>query len=249
MFRSLEDRFNSFMESATFTESIDRLLEGEHHERKKRADYLLFERKIIVELKTLKDDPSSKIDEEMDKHREREDFPLILGTVDLQSVLQCLPDGETINRTIFLKTTRSVEKGIRSANKQFIDTKEIFKLSGSVSLLVVLNENLKLFSPEVVLTRLSQFMRSSSPSDFYQENVNFVWFLAESHVAVVPHIADAPPSILLTSSSSDRYEWFFTLFEQLQRAWAEFNNLPFKQLNITNPQDITFRSTSSQDEA
>ncbi|MBA3923421.1 MAG: hypothetical protein H0X31_17695 [Nostocaceae cyanobacterium] len=89
--------------------------------------------------------------------------------VNLQDVLQCLPDGEYINRTIFLKIIRSLDKGIRSANKQFIDTKELLNLPNSIGLLVVFNENLVLFSPEVVLARLSQFMHPSSRPDFYQE--------------------------------------------------------------------------------
>jgi hypothetical protein len=53
---SLEDRFQSFMKSVSFAESIDALLLDEQYKErqkdKQRADYLLFDRKLILELKT-----------------------------------------------------------------------------------------------------------------------------------------------------------------------------------------------------
>ncbi|MGB7439890.1 MAG: hypothetical protein WA919_02385 [Coleofasciculaceae cyanobacterium] len=108
---SLEDRFHSFMKSISFAESIDALLLDEQYKKrqkdKQRADYLLFDRKLILELKTLVKDPSSKVEEEIDKHRDREDFPLIVGQTDLQEVLKHLRDGEYINFRIRGKLSRS----------------------------------------------------------------------------------------------------------------------------------------------
>lgn len=238
---SLENRFKSFMKSVEFAESIDDLLVGKQYEGKQRADYLLFDRKVIVELKNLAEDPSSKVEQEIDKHRDREDFPLIYGQTDLQKVLKYLPDGKHINRRIHRNLTRSVEKGIRSADKQFVDTKAIFNLADSISLLVVLNQDIEIFSPEVVLSRLSQHLCSSSPSSPRVENVDFVWFISESHVGVVPNIPNAFPSILLTSQNSKQNKCFTSLFERLQHEWARFNGLPLVQLDVASPSDISFR--------
>ncbi len=242
MSASLEDRFKSFMKLVSFAESVDDLLAGKEYKSKQRADYLLFERKVIVELKNLAKDTSSKVEEEIDKHRERDDFPLICGQTDLQNILNHLPDGECINDRIQRNLTRSVEKGLRSADKQFVDTKDIFTLNDSISLLVVLNQSIEVFSPEVVLWRLSQHLCSSSPSSPRVENVDFVWFISESHVAVVPNISNALLSILLRSPNSKQHTCFTPLFDRLQLEWAGFNNLPLVQLNIASPSDISFRS-------
>ncbi len=239
---SLENRFKSFLKSVEFAESIDDLLVGKQYEGKRRADYLLFNRKVIVELKNLDEDTSSKVEQEIDKHRDREGFPLIYGQTDLQKILQHLPDGENINRRIHRNLTRSVEKGIRSADKQFVDTKDIFDLDDSIGLLVVLNQNIEVFSPEVVLSRLSQHLCTSSPSSPRVENVDFIWFISESHVGVVPNIPNAFPSILLTSQNSKQDKCFTPLFERLQHEWARFNGLPLVQLDIASPNDISFRS-------
>lgn len=244
---SLEDRFKLFMKSVSFAESIDDLLAGKQYKGKQRADYLLFNRKVIVELKNLAEDTSSKVGEEIDKHRDREDFPLMYGQSDLQKILKHLPDGEHINRRIHRNLTRSIEKGIRSADKQFVDTKDILTLSDSIGLLMVLNQNIEVFSLEVVLSRLSQHLCSSSPSSPRVENVDFVWFISESHVGVVPNIPNAFPSILLTSPNSKQHTCFTPLFERLQLEWARFNNLPLVQLDVANPSDVSFRSAKVEE--
>jgi hypothetical protein len=202
---------------------------------------------VTCTLKTLVEDPSSKVEEEIDKHRDSEDFPLIYGQTNLQKLLKHLPDSEYINRRIHRNVTRSVEKVIRSADKQFVDTKYIFELIESISLLVVLNQDIEVFSPEVVLSRLSQHLCSSSPSSPRVENVNFVWFISESHLGVVPHIPNAFPSILLTSPNSKQHECFTTLFEKLQLEWARFNGLPLVQLDVESPGDISFRSAKVEE--
>jgi hypothetical protein len=105
----------------------------------------------------------------------------------------------------------------------------------------VLNQDIEVFSPEVVLSRLSQLLCSSSPSSPRVENVDFVWFISESHVGVVPNITNAFPSILLTSQNSKQDKCFTSLFERLQHEWARFNGLPLVQLDLASPIDISFR--------
>ena len=102
----LESRFLRFLATLQDAESLDELLGDPKFDGQRRADYLLFGRRVILELKSLETDTSHKVESEMDKHRDREDFPLFYGTVDLQAVLKHLPDGKEINDRIFYKTTR-----------------------------------------------------------------------------------------------------------------------------------------------
>jgi hypothetical protein len=57
---NLQERFESFIKTVRGFESIDELLKDVHLEGKKRADYLLWNRQIIVEQKVLVDDPADK---------------------------------------------------------------------------------------------------------------------------------------------------------------------------------------------
>src|SRR5688572_21624861 len=101
MVEPLERRFHRFITAVGGTEAIDALLAGRNLENERRADYLLANRRVILELKGIKTDTSSKVDKELDKHRERDDYPLTYGEVELQKVLRHLPDGAQINRRIY----------------------------------------------------------------------------------------------------------------------------------------------------
>ncbi|MBO1017969.1 hypothetical protein IPU70_30740 [Achromobacter sp. SD115] len=74
---TLEDRFARFIESLPNAKNIDRLELPKDPSNTRKADFLLGNREVIVEMKFLTIDPSHKIDATADKHRDREDFPVI----------------------------------------------------------------------------------------------------------------------------------------------------------------------------
>jgi hypothetical protein len=57
---SLRERFTSFIKTMRGFEGIDELLHDVRHDAKKRADYLLWDRQIIVEQKALVADPADR---------------------------------------------------------------------------------------------------------------------------------------------------------------------------------------------
>jgi hypothetical protein len=113
---------------------------------------------IVVELKTLKVDPSPKIEATLSQHRDRTDFPIFYGQVELSEILQHLPDGDQINQRIYRNISRSIEDAVRSAETQISDTEEIFNLSKAVGLLVLLNENIDVLNPHAVVYRVSELL-------------------------------------------------------------------------------------------
>lgn len=121
----LDRRFSSFLKTFPGAESLDDLLMSAKYDGERRADFLLFERRVIVEIKSLETDTSPKVETEIAKHREREDFPLFYGEVELNKVLKNLPDGQQINEQIFLRTTRSIEEATKSAEKQIENTAKL----------------------------------------------------------------------------------------------------------------------------
>ncbi len=77
--RSLDVRFTKFLESLPGAESLDRLELPVDLEHRRKADFLLAHRKVIVEIKTLTEDTSHKIETLADQHRDRHDWPLYYG--------------------------------------------------------------------------------------------------------------------------------------------------------------------------
>jgi hypothetical protein len=202
---------------------IDETLASSAFKGKQRADFLLEERRIIVELKTLKTDTSAKVEAEMEKHRERDDFPLFYASAELQKVLAHLPDGAPINRHIFGAITRSVEGAVRSAETQIEDTRDILGLRHSASLLVLLNESIDILSPKVVSHRVASLMRRERSAGLRAPVVNFAWLLFESHVAALGRDLDAFPSLLIEGPGSENFPWFESLFTKMQEVWSKQN--------------------------
>jgi len=241
---TLENRFKQFMSSIHGVESIDTLLSPGSFEHKQRADYLLANRKIVIELKTLKVDPSPKIETTLSQHRDRPDFPIFYGQLELSKVLQYLPDGDQINQRIYRNISRSIEDAVRSAETQISDTEEIFNLSQPAGLLVLLNENIDVLDPNAVVYRVSELLTRQRTDGSVHTSIDFVWLLFESH-AIQTIDGPARPSILLKGPTADNFDWFISEFSQIQTSWSTFNNTPLKHAWVERIADMPFRSSKS----
>lgn len=223
---NLESRFLRFLSALPGAESLDELLADPKFDGQRRADYLLFDRRVILELKSLEIDTSHKVESEMDKHRDREDFPLMYGTVDLQSVLKHLPDGREINERIFYKTTRSIEDAVRSAEAQIENTAKLLDLPNSAGLLVLLNEDVPGFTPEVVAHRVATLIRRKGPDGAPRSPLAFAWLILESHVLTEGPTEQTLPMIAVEGPRSRQVAWFKELLTYLEVAWSQFNGIP-----------------------
>jgi len=241
----LESRFHSFITGLPHAESIDSLLAGPEFDGEKRADYLVFDRQVIIELKSLEVDTSPKVEKELASHRDRDDFPLIYGAVELQKILKHLPDGGQINQRIFNSTTRSIEDGARSAAKQLQNTARLLNLPNAMRVLVLLNQDINILAPDAAIARLSPLMCRTDAAGNTTSTIDFAWLIFESH-----SIAEGPatinmPTILLEGPRAPDTPWFIEMFEKLQTAWATFNKHPLVRISAESFSELTVLSTSS----
>lgn len=223
MATSLEARFKRFLVSLPGSEEIDSMDIPQDSERRRKADFLLEGRKVIVELKTLVVDTSHKVNAGIEKHREREDFPVFYGAMDAHKVLSHLPDGELINRKMYGAITRSVEDAVRSAEEQISHTRHVLRLYDSVGVLVILNESIDILSPEVVGHRVSTVMRRARTGRSAVELLDFAWLFFESHSVGNPVNLTNFPSMLVKGNRSQEFSWFPSYHNDLVARWASFN--------------------------
>lgn len=242
----LESRFHSFITSLPHAESIDSLLAGPEFNGEKRADYLVFDRRVIIELKSLEIDTSPKVEKELASHRDRDDFPLIYGEVELQKVLKHLPDGEQINQRIFNNTTRSIEDGARSAAKQLQNTARLLGLPDAIRVLVLLNQDIDILAPDAAVARLSPLMCRTDAAGNTTSTIDFAWLIFESHSIAEGPAAVNMPTILLEGPRAPDMPWFIDMFERLQAAWAKFNKHPLVRTSAESFTELTVSSTASR---
>lgn len=247
MSSDLERRFLQFLSEVPGAESLDDLLSGEQYKDERRADFLLFDQRVILEVKSLEVDTSWKVEGEMVAHREREDFPVFYGEVDLGKVLEHLPDGKEINKRIFLRTTRSVEAAARSAEEQIENTARLLSLTDAVGVLVLLNQEIDIFTPEVVAHRLAMLLRRKNEDGSLRSPIAFSWLIFESHFLEIGPMPKTLPLITIEGSKAKAYPWFNELLTYLQVAWANFNGHPIFHHSATSP-NLQARSSKAPEE-
>lgn len=240
---NLEGRFHAFLSSLPGSEDIDQLQLPLLVSRGRRADFLLANREVIVEIKTLSVDTSTKIEPAVEKHRQRDEFPVFYGEGDLRKVLAHLPDGEAAFRRIYLAITRSVEDAVRSAEEQIADTRHALGLPNAVGLLVILNESIKVLNPNVVGYRVSNLMRRTRTGRSASETIDFTWLLFESHIVRGPKDRPTFASMLLEGRQSERHPWFQAFALDVLQRWASFNGAPFVDDLNPDPNAHVFRPT------
>lgn len=209
MTASIEERFTRFLASLPGAEAIDGMVLPKDPESRRKADFLLAKREVVLELKTLTVDTSRKVEAAVDKHRERDEFPLFYGTADVRKVLSLLPDGEDIYRRIVNSIGRSVEEAVRSAEEQVTHTRHVLRIPNAVGMLVILNESVEILDPVVVGHRVAQLMRRERTGNSDAAKLDFVWLLFESHaLGVVGGVPTMPSMLIRSERGATRFPWF-----------------------------------------
>lgn len=242
---SLEVRFTRFVASLPGAEAIDSLKLPEDPKRRRRADYLLAGREVVIEVKTLTSDAAHKVEAEVEKHREREEFPLFYGSADLRKVLAHLADGDNIYRRILNALGRSVEAAVRSAEEQVSHTRHLLGVPNAVGMLVILNEAVEILDPTVVGHRVSQLLLRDRTGHSTSDKLDFVWLLFESHAIGTVAGIPAVPSMLIRGAGSSRFPWFEAFHEDLVRRWAALNGAAV--VNGGSPDPAVIKYTPTKD--
>ena len=244
---TLENRFKQFMSQLPSVEVIDDIKLPLETNDKKKADYLYLDRKVILELKSLKNDPEFKVHKEMNKHRTREDYPLFYGKQDISKILKHLPDGEAIKQRLFYAISHSAKKSIRVANKQINSTKELFQCYNAYGILVLLNEALDILSPSILTKRISQMLcKKDEDGKYHYNQVDAVWVISENCFISTRDGSELMPSLTVYGPTCEQDQRLQILLCKLQKAWASFNGIPFITANDIKVNDIHFKTFKSE---
>lgn len=253
MTTELERRFLRFVSQLPGSESLDALLSGQAYAGERRADFLLFDRKVILEVKSLEVDTSYKAHAELERHRDRSDFPVFYGEVEIHKLLCHLPDGQQISDRIFDRVLRPVEAAIRSAEDQIANTARLLDLKVGAGVVALLNQDIEVLSPQVVVARVNRLLLRRGAAGALRTPIACAWLLFEGHTVEGGPSAKNLPMIALESDLVDNSPWLPELVRYLQHAWAHYNGRPlfskvdsdFTALNI-KPVESTLEGDAAQ---
>jgi hypothetical protein len=223
---SLRERFERFVKELDGFEDIDVLLKGRDLSGTKRADYLFAQRNIIVEQKVLEVDPHQKPQAFIDQLIKQGRILFLGGKVSTDVIFGKMPDGEELKKKLILKLTKVLDDDVAKADKQTRDTRDIFSIPNALGILVILNENARILSPDLIYYGLSNVFRkvTENGSLRYPHN-NGVVLISEAHVADVSPVKVFPIMTFISPHGRGAAE-FGNFSGMLMKRWAEFNGVP-----------------------
>ncbi|MFA6213275.1 MAG: hypothetical protein WCT03_15085 [Candidatus Obscuribacterales bacterium] len=180
---SLEQRFTDCVNGLPDSECLD-LPDFVQKQGSKKADYLLNKRRSILEIKTIASDPSQKLEALLQKLiYSRPDCPRFFGKeIPLEHILNKLPDGRKIQNEITYKMTRAIQDSIEKADDQIASTKQDLGLPNAYGFMVILNDRVDAFSPEVIRSAtLKMLNKRTRFGKLVCTNLDFVLVISETH--------------------------------------------------------------------
>jgi hypothetical protein len=225
----LKDRFEKFVKTLDGFESIDQLLDGCDPHGKGRADYLFWNRSIIVEQKVLEVDPNEKPQKFINELLEQRSI-IAYGRLPIQHIFSKLPDGESLNRKLHYNLTSGIDKLFSNADKQTRDTREIFSIPEAGGVLVILNENAVTLTPEMIGHKLAQmFKKTSEDGSVRYPNNTVAILISELHQLVINHPTKFHPIITVLGINWQNNLVVEYFARTLSEKWAAFNGVPYVQ--------------------
>jgi hypothetical protein len=244
---SLKERLTLFARQLPGVELIDDLDLTTMQRQAQKADFFFERRRIICETKTFADDPTWKVEDRLKPHQSRPEWPIFYGNRPLSQVLQKFPDRAEINRKVFEATTTAIQKAIVDANRQIRDTKKTFDLPNSGGLLILGNDLIKIFSPEVIAHRVQHTLTKRTPAGEPQfPHINTVWMISENYIVEFGPGRTGIPALFYQNDVPDPANVAgFT--DALQAHWAAFHGAPIEMIEGSNLDELRFRAHPMHD--
>jgi hypothetical protein len=210
---SLSQRFSRFLGSFPHAECIDSM-RSQSPKDTKRADYLLHNGKIVVEIKSLNAKQKEKGNEVINEYLADTGIE-IYGTLPLSRIAKNADHQKAIEKKIFIRMTRGVEKICQSADAQLAS--ELSRLPGlGTGVLVILNEALTDLDPYMVARRVRDFAQTKRSS------IHYCLLVFESHKVLIDGVY-RPYPLLVDLAYSARQRRAKPLLHGLLQIWARRN--------------------------
>jgi hypothetical protein len=230
---TLEEKFVNFISTLKSAEVIDDLELNLDKRQSKKADFFFNERQFIGEMKSIKKDMKPKAEGILDKHRDRPEYPIFFGDWEVNKILKHLPDGEDINKQIFYAVTSAIEESIEKANRQIRETKKTFDLKDSEGILFILNDSVKILSPDIIAYRTRQLLdKKSELGNVRYPHISVVCIISEIHILKTSYPLDILPNIVIVNELAYSWKYALDYVNWLSKKWASFNNIPFIETNV-----------------
>ncbi len=209
------------------------------------ADYLI-ENLLVIELKTLKSNPETKVKnflaDEMSKINNEKEYPIFYGKHNLRKVAHVLPNGENIINKLDNLYFRQIEGVMRKANKQIKSTiKNLNMNSYSYGVLIVINEQAEFYQPEVLSGYICrELLKKNEEGNPRYSNIHQVAVIQSSYKVINNEDETLLiPCHFIKNSLLQNTELSQKAEEVMKFFWSEFSRFNgVRNFHIENPLDL-----------
>lgn len=220
---SLERRFLDLLGALPGAESIDAEGVLPVGYPGKRADFALFGRSLIVEVKSLQADPSHRVQTIVDEYRDRPGFPLFYGQLPLAQVVAHMPSAwrEEVRRRVALGVTKAIAKALAQANRQIRESKIALNVQDAGGLLVLLNDAVPILSPNLLVYSIQKQLKMRRPDESYRlSTLDWVMAISKSHELQAEDGTWAHPILLLQGPPTATSMRVAAFADYIREQWA-----------------------------
>jgi len=233
--RTFHELVVKFLEQRLQGERIDSLPLAPEHRSRKKADYVMFDRRAVVEVKSLVSDREQQFKRVMQKWQHCIDnFGLFYGEVPLQRILRKNPYKDQINGELRAAVTSVLYDDFRDANHQIAGTKQSLNLPDALGVVVVVNETIDLLDPTILMYKVKQLLALERGGTRRFRHIHYAWVPTAAHALVGRNDEKAGLVISLAAPEPERVAEIGWLQAHFMREWGAFLGLPVGYLDVSD---------------
>ncbi len=238
--RQLDVRFRSFLDACPWAENIDRLTLTEEQQRSLKADYLIEERRLVVEVKSADKEMGPDFEKALAPFMEEKDWPVFYGKANVAPFLEGHPRRNEIMPVLMAAVTKALETQIKKANQQVRATKETFGLPSSQGLVVYLNDRTEVVAPDVVAHRVARMFQSRhADGRFRYSSLHALLVMSEAHYISAGPVAPAAPCLFVGREGLRPDDPSKIGSDRIVSEWARHNHTPLMKLTIEELSELS----------
>lgn len=217
--QSLESRIASFLRNGPQVEDLDGTDFIDLRKSGKTADFLLWDRRLVVEMKAPKADPRGRLGAIVSEAMAEEPRVFAYGRVGIQAILRKRKNGEEVNRRMLTNGTRHVRQLLQKANRQIKETQEKLSLSAAGGVVVMPIEADQPLEVGVVAHAIRHALDAEVD---HLSHVDYVWASFEAHTVKPKDGSAVFPELIVWREDARPIEEM-QLVATMIDAWADHN--------------------------
>jgi hypothetical protein len=226
--------------------SLDELRPAEEE----KADFLCLGGLLVVEVKTLEDDASERINNLTNELSRREDWPMFIGPAPLGSYVRNLNEPEQVRQKVVDQIGKRVAKIVHKANKQLRAHARIFPRKSQVKLLLIVNENHEIYDPNHMQFILAKILMKKNKNELNYNHIDYIIYITEKHATKINGSLSFP-IICMRSAASMDLTWQDSVIEKLLQKYSEWRSTPIADAEVAADSFVTIAEvpeTAKRDE-